>query len=141
MENYFAIMILGTASILGACQGARTPPPAPNHLIMLTEAEDGSADASFMTVETLEECEERAAAARKVFPVAEIKYISHYCTSAQASFEPFLHNPEPTGPNYIFDLNFSKDGKSLKEVTAHPSMEACKKAGGKVCVISYQNIL
>ncbi len=141
MKNQIGIFTLGLTALLAGCVGEATPPPPPNHLIMLTEAADGSADASFMTVESLEECERRADVAKNVFPSAGIKYISHYCTNASVAFEPFGHNPEPTGPNYVFDLQFSKDGKVLKKVVSHPSVEECEKAHGKVCIVSYQKLL
>lgn len=147
MKKYSGLITLAAVVFLNGCSGEQPASEEqvmaapPNYLIMLTEAEDNMADASFMSVETLEECETRAAAAMKVFPVAEIKYISHYCTNAQVAFEPFLHNPEPTGANYIFDLEFSVDGKALENVAVFPSMEDCERADGKVCVISYQNLL
>lgn len=141
MKNYVGILTVGLGALLIGCSGEPTPPPTPNHLIMLTEAENGGSDASFMTVETLEECERRAKVAKNVFPSAGIIYISHYCTSASATFEAFGHNPEPEGDGYIFDLQFSKDGKVLNKVVVHPSIKACEKSRSKLCVISYQNKL
>lgn len=141
MKNYFGILTIGLATFLTGCSGETAPPPTPNHLIMLTETDDGKADASFMAVETLEECERRAGVAKNVFPSAGIKYISHYCTNAETKFEPFGHEPVPTGDNYIFDLQFSKDGKTLEKVILHPSMDACENAKSRLCVISYQNKL
>lgn len=137
LKVFFSVLAVSVA--ISGC--AKSPPPAPNHLIMLTETADGQADASFMEVDTLEECESRASAAMKVFPMAKIKYIRHYCTHTNIKFEPFLHNPEPEGPSYVFGLNFVKDGKVLSKVSNFKSMTDCENKGKQVCVISYQNIV
>jgi len=143
MKRHILVSALAATALLSNCTAQQAP--APNHLIILTEADSGNADASFMTVDTLEECETRAATAMKVFPAAGIKYIAHYCTYSATSFEPFGHNPEPTGPQYIFGLDFSRDGKTLQKVTRYTNIADCKKveqkSRPKTCVISYQNML
>ena len=133
---------LGVA--LTACSEP-TPPPAPNLMILATEAssegQKGMVDASFLSVSGAENCEERVEAAQAVFPVANIVYVWHYCTYSEISFEPFGHEPVPTGTAYYFDLQFSKDGKVLKSTTAHDSNAACEKTKKGVCVVSYQNMV
>lgn len=108
-------------------------------MIMMTGGE-GAVDASFIGVETLGECEERAARAIAVFPQAGINYRGHHCVSSAIKFDDFLHNPEPTGPKYIFDLAFSRDGKQLVAAKLYGSLKECEDTGAKNCVIAYQNI-
>jgi hypothetical protein len=91
-------------------------------------------------VETLAECEERAARAIAVFPQAGINYVSHHCVTSGTRFDDFLHNDEPTGPKYIFDLSFSEDGKQLNAAKSYPALKECQDAGASNCVIAYQNI-
>jgi len=109
-------------------------------MIMMTGGGDGPVDATFIEVETQAECQERAANAIKVFPMAEITYVGHHCVTSQTRFSDFLHNPEPTGPKYYFDLVMSKDGKTLTAATPYVSLEICKDRGGTNCVMAYQNI-
>lgn len=109
-------------------------------MIILTGGEGKPVDASFIEVETVAECEERAAKAKAVFPQAGLNYIAHYCATSKVVFDDFLHNPEPTGPQYTFDLTFSEDGKELLSAKSHKSFEQCRKDGGKNCIIAYQDI-
>jgi hypothetical protein len=135
------ILVSVVGMLIAGCAGKPAPVLPPNHLIMMTAAPDDSTDASFLSVETLEECEERAATAKAVFPKAGIKYMGHYCTYTDAKFEPFLHNPEPSGPQYIFGLEFAQDGRALKSVSRYVSLEECETSKDRICVISYQGLL
>jgi len=129
---------------LAACSEP-TPPPAPNLMILATEAlgegQEGLIDASFLTVSGAENCEERVEAARAVFPAAKIVYTWHYCTYSKTNFEDFGHEPVPTGTAYYFDLQISKDGSTLKSVTTYDSNAACELAKKGVCIVSYQNVV
>jgi len=122
-----------------------TPPPAPNLMILATEAsgegQEGMVDASFLSVSDAENCKERVEAARTVFPAANIVYAWHYCAYSETNFEPFGHEPVPTGTAYYFDLQLSKDGKVLKSVVTHHSNAACEKAKKGVCIVSYQDVV
>ncbi|NOZ65192.1 MAG: hypothetical protein GXP00_01630 [Alphaproteobacteria bacterium] len=109
-------------------------------MIMMTGGGEAPVDASFIQVDTREECEQRAANAIAVFPKAGIKYVGHHCAGSKFIFDDFLHNPEPTGPKYFFDLTFSGDGKQLTGVTSYAGLKECVAAGGHNCVIAYQNI-
>lgn len=144
MKTKHLISTLWLAAALSAC-AEKTPPPSPNLMVLATEAsgedQKGMIDASFLTVSGEENCQERVEAARAVFPVAKIVYSWHYCAYAEANFEPFGHEPVPTGTAYYFDLDFSKDGKILKSVKAYDSNAACEKTKKGVCIVSYQNIV
>ena len=122
-----------------------TPPAAPNLMMLATEAsgedQKGMVDTSFLSVSSAENCEERVEAAQAVFPAANIVYAWHYCAYSETSFEPFGHEPVPTGTAYYFDLQISKDGKVLQSVTKHDSNAACEKAKKGVCVVSYQDVV
>ncbi len=122
-----------------------TPPPAPNLMILATEAsgedQENMIDASFLTVSGTKNCEERFEAARAVFPAANIVYAWHYCTYSEISFEPFGHAPVPTGTAYYFELQMSKDGSTLKSVIANDSNAACEKTKKGVCIVSYQDVI
>lgn len=109
-------------------------------MIMLTGGGDIPVDASLIEVETLAECEERAGRAIAVFPQAGIKYVGHHCVTSKIRFDDFLHNDEPVGPKFIFDLSFSEDGKQLKAAKPYISLEKCQEAGAKNCVVAYQDI-
>jgi len=109
-------------------------------MIMLTGGEGAPADASFLEVDTVAECEERVARARAVFPAAGLVYRSHHCVKSPIAFEPFLHNDTPTGPKYFMALTFSKDGSQLKAAQKFASMKACEKSHKGACVVSYQDI-
>lgn len=109
-------------------------------MIMLTGGGDMPVDASFIEVDDLTSCEERAANAIAVFPQAAIKYVGHHCVSSKIRFDDFLHNPEPVGPKYIFNLVFSGDGSGLAAAQSYSSLKECEKAGGENCVIAYQDI-
>lgn len=109
-------------------------------MIMMTGGGDDPVDATFIEVETQTACQERAGNAIKVFPQAGITYVGHYCVSSNVSFSDFLHNPEPTGPKYYFDLLISTEGDRLTAVNPYLTLEACKDQGGKNCVMAYQNI-
>jgi len=109
-------------------------------MIMMTGGGDLPVDASFIEVQTIAECEQRAANAIAVFPKAGINYVRHNCVTSKIKFDDFLHNPEPTGPKYIFNLDISPDGKNLDAAKPYASLKECQQAGGKSCVIAYQNI-
>lgn len=109
-------------------------------MIMMTGGGENPVDASFIEVETLVECEERAGRAITVFPQAGIKYVEHHCVSSQIKFSDFLHNPEPTGPKYFFDLHFSKEDEKLLSAKSYASVKECQAAGGSNCVIAYQDM-
>lgn len=109
-------------------------------MIILTGGEDKPVDASFIEVDTVAECEERVATAKAVFPKAAIRYVGHYCATSKIKFDDFLHNPEPTGPQFTFDLTFSKDGKELLKAAPHTSFKQCQEDGGKNCIIAYQDV-
>ena len=144
MKTKHLISTLWLAAALSAC-AEKTPPPPPNLMVLATEAsgedQKGMIDASFLTVSGEENCQERVEAARAVFPAANIVYTWHYCAYAETKFEPFGHAPEPTGTAYYFDLDFSKDGKTLKSVKAYDSNATCEKTKKGVCIVSYQNIV
>lgn len=108
-------------------------------MVMMTGGGDGPVDASFIEVGTMAECEQRAANAIAVFPRAGITYVRHHCLMSKIKFDDFLHNSEPTGPKYIFDLEISPDGKNLRTVRSFISLKECREAGGGNCVIAYQN--
>lgn len=109
-------------------------------MIILTGGEGKPVDASFIEVESATECEERAASAKAVFPQAGLHYVGHYCATSKIKFDDFLHNPEPTGPQYTFDLTFSEDRKKLLTAKSHKSFKQCQADGGKNCVIAYQDV-
>ena len=109
-------------------------------MIILSGNEGEPVDASFIEVDTVAECEERAASAKAVFPQAGLTYVGHYCARSEIKFDDFLHNPEPTGPQFTFDLTFSEDGKVLLKARSHKSFAQCRKDGGKNCVIAYQDV-
>ncbi|MCF6219628.1 MAG: hypothetical protein L3J65_00805 [Robiginitomaculum sp.] len=143
MKTKLITTTIWLAVTLTACSEP-TPPPPPNLMVLATEAsgedQKGMIDASFLTVSGAENCEERVEAARAVFPAAKIVYSWHYCAYSDINFEEFGHEPVPTGTAYYFDLDFSKDGKTLKSVTTYESNAACEKAKKGVCIVSYQNI-
>ena len=109
-------------------------------MIMMTGGGDVPVDASFIEVENKTECEERAAKAIAVFPAASIKYVSHNCVSSGIRFDDFLHNPEPTGPQYFFDLKFSENGEKLISAKSYGSEKECTDAHGAGCIVAYQNL-
>ena len=133
---------LAPALLIAAC--SPNPPtettPPPNMMLMITEADDIMLDASFLSVSDEQNCQERAQAAKTVFPAADIVYVTHYCLYSKTQFEPFGHNSQPDGPNYYFKLTLSKNGKVLQSVKRVKDAAACKKLGGQ-CVISRQNLL
>lgn len=109
-------------------------------MIMMTGGGDNPVDASFIAVETMVECEERAAKAIAVFPAAGIPYVRHHCVTSHILFDDFLHNAEPTGPAYFFNMTFSEDRGQLIEAKPFPSLKKCKASGGNNCVIAFQDI-
>jgi len=107
-------------------------------MIILTGGGDAPVDASLIEVESVVECEDRAARAKAVFPQAGITYISHHCVTSSAEFEYFPHNDAPTGPQYFYDLRFNEDKTMLTDVVTYPSMAACNESAKGTCVLTYQ---
>lgn len=132
--------LLGAALALGACQQAKAPAPEANLMIMLTKADDGSSDASFIEVSGDDNCAGRVKTARGVFPAANIEYVAHYCVYSDIKFKPFAHGSAPAGPPKAFQLTLSKNGKILKSVKVLKTLKDCHKSKTNVCVSSAQGL-
>ena len=137
-----SIVILAiTLFMTSACQKASEPVPQANLMIMLTKAETGLDDASFIEVSDDENCAERVKTARAVFPAANIEYVAHYCVYSKPKFEAFAHGTAPSGPPHVLQLEFSKDKHRLISVQSFEVADACLAGNTTVCVASAQNVV
>ena len=107
-------------------------------MIILTLLENGQMSAAFVNTQTLEECEQRASAVRKILEKGNIDIKERACRSSSAQFEPFVHGATGEAGSHAYRIIIDDNNARIEPVTACDPATVTQ--DGQYCTTSNQEL-
>lgn len=85
-------------------------------MLLLTLAGDGSAHVNFSPAESMEACNAKIAAVRKVLKGAEIEIIDVRCAQSDIAVSKYKRGAKPDAPRHAYRVTLTQDGFSAVPV-------------------------
>ncbi|PLX37808.1 MAG: hypothetical protein C0606_05940 [Hyphomicrobiales bacterium] len=108
-------------------------------LIILSALETGGTSAAFVNTETLESCEARSVAVRKILEAGKVDIKLMKCVPSDLVFKKFSHDGAAEAPRRRFVVSLGEDSVAVREEPDEAACTAADEADAKVyCVTSTQ---